>query len=146
MKLCKFVGILIVAVLSSCANRSNTVAIVIDEDSYSAVKDAVGTYCNAISRYDGKNTELIVVDKSVAPRVIRDTLIMLYDSKSLEGTVLIGDIPIPMIRKAHHLATAFKMNPDSDWMDSSIPSDRFYDDFGLDFKFLKNEERNPLLY
>lgn len=145
-KLLLLVSIMMAAVSAFGANRSSSVAIVIDKDSYDAVKDAVGTYCNAISRYDGKNPELIVVDKSVDPQVIRDTLIMLYDSKSLEGAVLIGDIPIPMIRKAHHLATAFKMNPANDWMRSSIPSDRFYDDFGLDFNFIKKEDRNPLLY
>ena len=34
----------------------------------------------------------------------------LYRESRLEGAVFIGDIPIPMIRKAQHMTSAFKMD------------------------------------
>jgi hypothetical protein len=57
----------------------------------------------------------------------------LYDSGNLEGAILIGNVPIPMIRDAQHLTTAFKMDQKRDRRMSSVPSDRFYDDFDLRF-------------
>ncbi|MDD4608641.1 MAG: HEAT repeat domain-containing protein, partial [Bacteroidaceae bacterium] len=67
-----------------------------------------------------------------------------YQQKSpLEGAVFIGDIPIAMLRDAQHLSSAFKMNQRRDWKRSSIPSDRYYDDFDLKFDFLKQDEKTP---
>lgn len=63
--------------------------------------------------------------------------------------VFVGDIPIPMLRKAQHMTSAFKMDEkNNDWRDSSVPSDRFYDDFDLQFDFLKQDsvENNFFYY
>ncbi len=133
------VGLSLISFHASARNKS--VAVVVDETTYSKTSEAVGKYTSSIRTHEGKKTFVIVLPDDVRPEVIRDTLKYLYNNRSLEGAVLVGDIPVPMIRRAHHLATAFKMNPDYDWHDSSIPSDRFYDDFGLSFKFLKNDGR-----
>jgi len=142
----RFVLTLVFAVLASAgtyasAAKRSAVAIVIDSATYSAVSDAVRSYASAIEKYDGKAVRLMVAGPSWAPEQIRDSLYMLYCKDALEGAVLVGDIPVPMIRRAHHLATAFKMNPSWKWKRSSIPSDRYYDDFGLAFTFLKQEDK-----
>jgi len=51
-----------------------------------------------------------------------------------------------MIRDAHHLSTAFKMDPRRPWADSSIPSDRYYDDFDLKFNYIKRDSIVPLYH
>ena len=61
----------------------------------------------------------------------------------MEGCVFIGDIPIPMIRDAHHLSSAFKRSPKANWQKSSVPSDRYYDDFGLKFDYIKQDSLIP---
>lgn len=140
--------ILLAAGLLAQAKSPAGVAIIIDSESYAAeegaVAKAVDNYAGAIRQYDGKNTFLIVADTSWTPDIIRERLIDLRENKNLEGAVLVGNIPIPMIRRAHHLSTAFKMNPSMPIERSSIPSDRFYDDFGLEFKYL--ERRGPLFF
>lgn len=117
----------------------NSVAVVVDSATYAAVENAVKAYAQAITRYDAKKVFVLVAAPSWTPETLRDSLYSLHNSSSLEGAVLVGDIPVPMIRRAHHLATAFKMNPEAAWKRSSIPSDRYYDDFGLFFQFLKKE-------
>lgn len=68
------------------------------------------------------------------PYEIRTILRKLYDENDLEGCVFIGDIPIPMVTKAQHLTSAFKMDERKHPLrDTSIPTDRFYDDFDLEF-------------
>lgn len=120
-------------------------AIVIDDQTYSTTKEALDAYKNMLLK-EGLGT-YILIDEAGDAELIRNKLIELYKGKQkLEGCVLIGDIPIPMIRDAQHLSSAFKMDQDAKWERSSIPSDRFYDDFGLKFTFLKKDENNPLLH
>lgn len=58
-----------------------------------------------------------------------------------------GDIPVPMIRNGQHMSTAFKMDEERyPWHRSSAASDRFYDDFDLKFKYLKQDSLNKLLF
>lgn len=39
--------------------------------------------------------------------------------------MFVGDVPVAMVRKAQHLTSAFKMDEEHDWFESSVPSDRF---------------------
>ena len=60
-----------------------------------------------------------------------------------------GNVPIAMIRKAQHMTSAFKMDEvEHPFRESSVPSDRFYDDFDLKFDFLKQDsvENNFFYY
>lgn len=116
-------------------------AIIIDSESYSKAKEEVHAYKDVIER-DNLAT-YIVIDNWKTPDAIKEILIRLYNDKKqpLEGTVFVGDIPIPMLRDAQHLSSAFKMDQERfPWKRSSIPSDRFYDDFDLKFDFLKQDE------
>ena len=122
-----------------------SVAVVIDQDCYSQTKDAVNEYVDAME-LDGK-TGILLIDEWGVPDSIRVRLETLHREKALEGAVLIGDIPVPMIRDAQHLSSAFKMDQKRDWKESSIPSDRYYDDFHLKFNFLsRDKDRKDFFY
>lgn len=138
-------ALVLILVLFSCvfahaAKTGVSVGLVVDSATAEAVKADIDAYTDAINK-EGKSTILLVFPKEVDPRIIRDTLSFLHKNNGLEGAVLIGDIPVPMIRRAHHLATAFKMNPAMRRDRSSIPSDRFYDDFSLQFDAIDNNGR-----
>ncbi|MBQ2229240.1 MAG: HEAT repeat domain-containing protein, partial [Bacteroidales bacterium] len=111
------------------ARCKTAVAVVIDSATYAQTETSVQRYADAIKQYDRKNVLILVADWT--PERLRDTLQLLHRTKGLEGAVLVGDIPVPMIRRAHHLCTAFKMNPSMPIKHSSVPSDRFYDCFSL---------------
>nr|WP_121272432.1 hypothetical protein [Pedobacter schmidteae] len=113
-------------------------AIVVDDVTYQKAKAEIDNYRTAIEK-SGLGT-YIISHQWKNPDQIRTILKGLYkDAQKLEGTVLIGDIPIPMIRDAQYLTSTFKMNQKINWQRSSVPSDRFYDDFHLSFDFLKQD-------
>lgn len=120
-----------------------TFAIVADQKSYDEVKSEIDAYRSSIEN-EGLGTYLLI-DNWKRPESIREQLIKLHKNEKapLEGCVFIGDIPIPMIRDAHHLSSAFKMSPKANWQKSSIPSDRYYDDFGLTFDYIKQDSLKP---
>ena len=129
--------------ISPSVKTKTTFAIVVDQKSYEAAKLEIEAYRNSVER-DGLGTYLLVDDWK-RPEPIREKLKELHerDKAPLEGCVFVGDIPIPMIRDAHHLSSAFKMSPKANWQRSSIPSDRYYDDFGLNFDYLKQDSLLP---
>ncbi|MBQ8502087.1 MAG: HEAT repeat domain-containing protein [Bacteroides sp.] len=123
-----------------------TFAIVVDQASYDQAKAEVDAYRNSVEQ-EGLGTYLLVDDWK-NPGDIREQLMQLHADKKapLEGCVFVGDIPVPMVRDAHHLCSAFKMSPTMKWQRSSVPSDRYYDDFGLKFDYLKQDEQKPLYH
>lgn len=122
-------------------------AIVVDPVSYKEARTDIDNYAKAVEN-DGLKT-YIIVDRWGVPDSIRFQLQQLYLQKEcpIEGAVFVGDIPVPMIRDAQHLTSAFKMNQETfPRTESSVPSDRFYDDFDLKFNFLDKDEQYPLYY
>jgi hypothetical protein len=130
------------ALFASPVKRS--VAIITDSQTYEKCEKAIKIYSESITK-DGL-IPLIIIDKWGVPDSLKKELYKLYKEKSLEGAVLIGDVPVPMIRNAQHLTTAFKMDQRRAWDQSSVPSDRFYDDFDLKFEFLKRDSLNSLYH
>ncbi len=120
------------------------VAVVVDPVTYAAIPSDVDAFVASMEQVGKRG--LCVVDRWNHPDSIRAELRLLYEKEGLEGAVLVGNIPIPMIRDAHHLTTAFKMNPKQPWEKSSVPSDRLYDDFDLRFDYLKRDADRPLLH
>ncbi|WP_208112304.1 HEAT repeat domain-containing protein [Pedobacter metabolipauper] len=119
-------------------NSPTSFAIVVDQNTYSQAKKEIDSYKNAVEK-DGLGT-YIISSNWKNPEEIRSVLKKLYNQKqSLEGAVLVGDIPIAMIRDAQYLTSTFKMNQKVNWQRSSVPSDRFYDDFQLEFDFIKQD-------
>lgn len=129
--------------MAPSVKSKTTFAIVVDQKSYEAARVEINAYRSSVEN-EGLGTYLLVDDWK-HPEPIRTKLIELHERKKapLEGCVFIGDIPIPMIRDAHHLSSAFKMSPKANWQRSSIPSDRYYDDFGLSFDYIKQDSLQP---
>lgn len=122
-------------------------AIVVDQKSYDAAKAEIEAYARAVEAQGLKS--YLLVDTWKTPDVIRAKLIALHQSKSspIEGAVFVGDIPVPMLRDAQHLSSAFKMDQEKyAWNRSSIPSDRFYDDFDLLFTYIKQDTARQLYH
>ena len=118
----------------------NDFAIVIDNASYSHTAEAVADYRSALQE-DGLSTWILRADWQ-SPEQLRRALESLYKkAKKLEGIVLVGDIPVVMVRNAQHFTTAFKMDEEAfDRTESSVGSDRFYDTLDLEFEYLDKDE------
>ncbi|SEL98073.1 hypothetical protein SAMN05216436_101139 [bacterium A37T11] len=124
---------------------TTTFAIIADEATYQQAKAELEAYKASVEA-KGLGAYLIHHDWK-NPEQVRDVLLRLYQQKpKLEGTLLVGDIPVPMIRDAQHLTSTFKMDQRMDWKRSSVPSDRFYDDFDLRFQYLKQDSLQKAYY
>jgi len=147
-KLIKDIKILLLSLLipfaAFAAGEKRSFAVVIDSQAYEKCRESVDLYLSAVAG-EGLKTYLIV-DRWNHPDSIRKELFRLYRENTLEGAVFIGDIPVPMVRNAPHLSTAFKMDQRRPWVDSSIPSDRLYDDFDLKFDYLKKDSLYTLYH
>ena len=126
-------------IVKPSVKTKTTFAIVTDTKSYEEAKEEIDAYRASVEQ-EGLGTYL-VIDDWKTPQPIREVLKTLHEEKKspLEGCVLVGDIPIPMIRDAQHLCSAFKMNQTMAWQRSSVPSDRYYDDFDLKFDYIKQD-------
>ncbi|MBP5518551.1 MAG: hypothetical protein J6X91_07855 [Bacteroidales bacterium] len=117
-------------------------AIVIDGKTFSNVKDQVYSYRDALSK-DGLDAYIISGDWE-NPDQVREEIRKVYlaNQKNFEGIVLVGDIPVVMVRNAQNMTRRFKMNENQfEKGRSSVPSDRFYDDLGLEFEFISKSKR-----
>ena len=126
-------------VVKPSVKTKTTFAIVVDQKSYNEAKTEIDAYRASVEN-EGLGTYLLI-DEWKHPEPIREQLMQLHADKKapLEGCVFIGDVPIAMVRDAHHLTSAFKMSPKADWKQSSVPSDRYYDDFDLKFNYIKQD-------
>ena len=124
--------------------QRSSVAVVVDKTTYKTISQEIDNYIESINAQGKKG--ILVIDSCGTPEPIKTTLQKLWREQNLEGAILIGDIPIPMVRNANHLSTGFKMSPKRPWIESSIPSDRYYDDFNLKFTFLKRDSLNKSLF
>ena len=117
-------------------------AIVIDSKTFSKVKNNVFEYRDALSK-DGLDA-YIISGEWENPDQVREEIRKVYlaNQKNFEGIVLVGDIPVVMIRNAQNMTRRFKMNENLfEKGRSSVPSDRFYDDLGLEFEFISKSKR-----
>ena len=124
--------------------QRSSVAVVVDKTTYKTISQEIDNYIESINAQGKKG--ILLIDSCGTPEPIKATLQSLWREQNLEGAILIGDIPIPMVRNANHLSTGFKMSPKRPWIESSIPSDRYYDDFNLKFTFLKRDSLNKSLF
>ena len=136
---------LIISVAPLSGQVKNTFAIVTDCESYNHCKLEIDNYRESINN-DGLDAFIAVQDWS-SPEQVRDSLFHWYQTRHLEGTVFVGDIPIPMIQKAQQMTSAFKMDEDRfSRREASVPSDRFYDDFDLEFRFVGRDSVQTNLF
>ena len=122
-------------------------AIVIDPVSYEKVRAEVDAYAKAIEEVNNLKV-YVVEDRWGVPDSIRQELQRLHSQRQdpIVGVVLVGDIPVAMVRDGQHMTSAFKMNQKQPRFESSVPSDRFYDDFGLKFRYIDRDAGKPYFY
>lgn len=126
---------LFVLTLSAANSAERVFAIVVDKTTYENCRSEIDDYSLALQN-EGFIT-LILSKIWETPMQLRDSLFSIYNRQSLVGAILIGDIPIAMIRDAQHLTSAFKMDQNQfPMIQSSVPSDRYYDDFNLVFNYI----------
>ncbi len=144
--LCNVALIACLVLMSAEAYARSSFAIVVDPRSAQEAKAELEQYAQLVENQN--NWDVIqVIDRWGVPDSIRQELKRLYDTRQLVGCVFVGDIPIAMVRDAQYMTSAFKMNQSGPRKDTSVPSDRFYDDFGLSFKYLdKDTDGDPYFY
>ena len=121
-------------------------AIVTEPETYKHCSAELEIYRKAVCA-DGLDAFLSVKAWS-CPDELRDSLKAYYSTRGLAGAVFIGDVPIAMVRKAQHLTSAFKMDENGNFpmRESSVPSDRFYDDFDLRFDYVCRDTSETNLF
>ena len=124
--------------------KGTTFAIFADTKTWQHCREELEAYRDALG--EEHLPTYIIYDDWQRPEEVKDIIRRLHRREGLEGAVFVGDIPNPMIRKAQHLTSAFKMDQKRDWKESSVPSDRYYDDFGLRFDFMKQDADQPLYF
>ncbi len=121
--------------------RSQTVstfAIIVDTKTYSETKAEITAYKTAVEK-QGVGTYIVSHDWK-KPEEIKGVLQRLYHQKiRLEGAVLIGDIPVPMIMNAQRITSVYRLDEVKNGYKAAVPSDRFYDDFSMKFDFLEQD-------
>ena len=137
----------LLTVASAFSRSKPGFAIVVDAESRRQVAAELADYARAIEEVQGYRV-YTVTDRWGVPDSLRQELQRLHSLRHspIVGAVFVGDIPVPMVRDAQFLTSAFKMSQQQPWPDSSVPSDRFYDDFSLTFRFLKRDSLKPHLF
>ena len=133
--------------LSASAQKAerSSFAVVVDNETYAACKNEIDSY-KALLQKEGLFASILSSNWNT-PQQVKDALYKLYKTDNLQGAIFIGNIPIVMVRDAQHLTTAFKMDQERNPMfQSSVPSDRFYDDFDLLFNYIKKDSINSLFF
>jgi len=121
-------------------------AIIVDAATWTAIPDAIRAYRDAVEA--DELATWILADEWRDPDAVRDALRGLRkETPGLEGALLVGSVPVAMLRHAQHLTTAFKMDEERyDRRESSVPSDRFYEDFDLVCRPEGRDEKDARLW
>ena len=131
-------------VIKPSTKQATAFAIVTDNQTYANTKEAMHLYKDAVEA-DGLATYLISGDFKNPDEVKQEIIKVYKEYPTLEGFVLVGDIPVALVRNAQHMTTAFKMREKAfPWDQSSVPTDRFYDDLNLKFEYLKQDSVNAM--
>ena len=130
--------------LSFPALAGNGFGIFVDAVTWDRCRGELEAYRDQL-RSEGLEAQIIQNAWTGPEQVKAEILRLAADRRHpLEGVVFVGDIPIVMVREGQWLTTAFKMNEQRfPIFESSVASDRFYDDFDLRFEFLQKDETHP---
>ncbi|MDE5976131.1 MAG: HEAT repeat domain-containing protein, partial [Muribaculaceae bacterium] len=125
--------------------KKTSFAVITDTPTWQACSNEIREYADALS--DEGLPAFIVYGRWKSPEQVKKVIEKLYKKNNLEGVVFIGDVPVAMVRKGQHLTSAFKMDEDEHpFFQSSVPSDRFYDDFDLRFDYIRQDSVNPSFF
>jgi len=133
--------VLCIAASAAPKMQRTSFGIFTDSKTYSECRAELDAYRDVLLS-EGLNAVIQAADWANPDEVKAKILEMAADKKApLEGIVLVGDVPIAQIREAQHMTTAFKMDEDRyPIFQTSVASDRFYDDFDLQFEFVSKSE------
>jgi hypothetical protein len=117
--------------------------VVIDRASFEAASSEVAEYKKVLEQ-EGLGVEILIGEWS-SPETLREEIRKIYNKRPvMEGALFVGDIPVVRVRNFQHATTAFKMDEENfPITESSVTSDRYYDDLDLEFAFLKKDSLNP---
>ena len=135
-----------VAVDECNVKSSTSFAIFTDNRTLSECETELQAYKEVLEK-EGLGTYIVSSDWK-NPDEVKSEILKLYAKRpKLEGVVFVGDIPIVKVRQGQHLTTAFKMNEET-WpmAESSVASDRFYDDFDLKFDYLCRDTTDTAVF
>ena len=125
---------------------TGTFAIFIDNASYTACKAEVDAYHDQLVS-EGLNAVVLAADWATPEQVKTRIAALAKKKPALEGMVFIGNIPVVRVRQGQHMTTAFKMNENTfPMIESSVTSDRYYDDPALDFEFIGRDSLGHFYY
>jgi hypothetical protein len=126
--------------------RTDAVVAVITDEAIAAAP-SFRQYCQMLESKESLGVYAVAANWK-NPDEVRNTVLDIRKKyPSLEGMVLIGNVPVAMIRNAQHMTTAFKMDEIKyDRKQSSVASDRFYDDVDLRFRSIGQDADNPLWF
>lgn len=128
-----------VLAFSPCVAR-NRFAIFTDSKTYEHCSAEIEQYRRVLVQ-EGLDARVYHSDWT-SPEQVKSIILKLAakQRKPLEGAVFIGEVPIVMVSGAQHLTTAFKMNEKTyPKQESSVASDRYYDDFDLTFEYIERD-------
>ena len=126
--------------VEKCGVKSQTsFAIFTDSRTLAECSEEFHAYKSVLEE-EGLGTYIVSADWAGPEEVKAEILSLAAGKPKLEGVVFAGDIPIVKVRQGQHLTTAFKMNEET-WpmAESSVASDRFYDDFDLRFDYIRRD-------
>lgn len=132
-------------VLAQPTRTDAVVAVITDEEI--AAAPSFLQYCQMLQTREALGVYAVAANWK-NPDQVRNTLQDIRKKyPTLEGMVLIGNVPVAMIRNGQHMTTAFKMDEIKfDRKQSSVASDRFYDDYDLKFRSIGQDADNPLWF
>lgn len=139
MNMTKYIAAFMSVCLPICAfgQGRNSFAVIVDETTYNECRTELEAYRDVLDN-EGLDAYILHAEWQ-SPEAVKSQIMKLA-RKKLEGVVLVGDIPVVMVRGAQFMTTAFKMNEDEyPVFESSVASDRFYDDFDLKFDFIAKD-------
>lgn len=135
-------------IIKPAVKKPTSFAIIIDKDTYDHAQAAVDAYKRMLEEKE-QLAVYVAIKQWQNPEEVKAAIKDIAGQHEiLEGAVLIGNVPVALIRNAQHMTTAFKMDEIKYPIhQSSVASDRFYDDFDLRFRFLKkDDQRNGWFY
>lgn len=88
--------------------KDTSFAVITDKGTFQACEAELKAYQEILGK-EGLPT-FIVYNEWNKPEDVKKVIVKLYKKDKLEGVVFVGDIPIPMLRKAQHMTSAFKMD------------------------------------
>ena len=124
----------LVEIRPSVKHPSTTFVIFADIQTYNACKNEIGEYRKALEK-EGLGTFIYASDWKRPEQVKGYIYSVNADVAPLEGVLFVGNVPQVKVKGAGHLAS----EPSCFNAEDCILSDRFYDDFNLNFIFCGND-------